>query len=72
MRVMDKGKAWRTNIVLHYIVLVMAVVILGINIYDYSLTQQIDWLHRCLGIVMIFSAVFNILNAKREIKKEEQ
>ena len=72
MRVMDKGKAWRTNIVLHYIVLVMAVVILGINIYNYSLTQQIDWLHICLGIVMIFSAVFNILNAKREIKKEEQ
>ena len=62
---------WKLNIVLNYFVLVMALVVLGISVYDYKLTQQIDWLYVGLGIAMIFSAIFGVLNAKREMRKEE-
>ena len=68
---MEKKKVWNLNIVLNYFVLVMALVVLGISVYDYKLTQQIDWLYVGLGIAMIFSAVFGVLNAKREMRKEE-
>ena len=68
---MEKRKVWKLNIVLNYFVLVMALVVLGISVYDYKLTQQIDWLYVGLGIAMIFSAVFGVLNAKREMRKEE-
>ena len=68
---MEKKKAWKLNIVLNYFVLALAILILGINIYDYSLTQHVNWLYVGLGIVMIFNSVFGILNAKREISKEE-
>ena len=61
---------WKLNIVLNYFVLVMALVVLGISIYDYKLTQQIDWLYVGLGVVMIFNSVFSILNAKRKLKEE--
>ena len=62
---------WKLNIVLNYFILVMALVVLGISVYDYKLTQQIDWLYVGLGIAMIFSAIFGVLNAKREMRKEE-
>ena len=62
---------WKLNIVLNYFVLVMALVVLGISVYDYKLTQQIDWLYVGLGIAMIFSAIFGVLNAKREMRKDE-
>ena len=68
---MEKRKVWKLNIVLNYFVLVMALVVLGISVYDYKLTQQIDWLYVGLGIAMIFSAIFGVLNAKREMRKEE-
>ena len=68
---MEKRKVWKLNVVLNYLVLVLAILILGINIYDYSLTQHVNWLYVGLGIVMIFNSVFGILNAKREISKEE-
>ena len=68
---MEKRKVWKLNIVLSYFVLVMALVVLGISVYDYKLTQQIDWLYVGLGIAMIFSAIFGVLNAKREMRKEE-
>ena len=61
---------WKLNIALNYFVLVMALVVLGISIYDYKLTQQIDWLYVGLGVVMIFNSVFSILNAKRKLKEE--
>ena len=67
---MEKKKVWKLNIVLNYFVLVMALVVLGISIYDYKLTQQIDWLYVGLGVVMIFNSVFSILNAKRKLKEE--
>ena len=67
---MEKKKVWNLNIVLNYFVLVMALVVLGISIYDYKLTQQIDWLYVGLGVVMIFNSVFSILNAKRKLKEE--
>ena len=67
---MEKKKVWKLNIVLNYFVLVMALVVLGISIYDYKLTQPIDWLYVGLGVVMIFNSVFSILNAKRKLKEE--
>ncbi|MBR5137912.1 MAG: hypothetical protein IKV12_00010 [Alistipes sp.] len=68
---MEKRKTWKLNIVLNYLVLVMALVVLGISIYDYSLTQQIDWLYVGLGVVMIFNSIFGVLNAKRKLKEEK-
>ena len=68
---MEKRKTWKLNIVLNYLVLVMALVVLGISIYDYSLTQQIDWLYVGLGVVMIFNSIFGVLNAKRKFKEEK-
>ena len=67
---MEKKKVWKLNIALNYFVLVMALVVLGISIYDYKLTQPIDWLYVGLGVVMIFNSVFSILNAKRKLKEE--
>ena len=67
---MEKRKAWKLNIVLNYFVLAMALVVLGISIYDYTLTQQVDWFYVGLGVVMIFNSVFSILNAKRKLKEE--
>lgn len=69
---MEKKKQWKLTIVLNYLVLAMAILLLGISIYDYSLTQQTNWLYVGLGIVMIFNSVFSILNAKRQIQKEEK
>ena len=68
---MEKRKTWKLNIVLNYLVLVMALVVLGISIYDYSLTQRIDWLYVGLGVVMIFNSIFGVLNAKRKLKEEK-
>lgn len=69
---MEKKKQWKFTIVLNYLVLAMAILLLGISIYDYRLTQQTNWLYVGLGIVMIFNSVFSILNAKRQIQKEEK
>lgn len=69
---MEKKRQWKLNIVLNYLVLAMAILILGINIYDYSLTQQVNWMYVGLGIVMIFNSVFGILNSKRQMQKEEE
>ena len=69
---MKERKVWKLNIVLNYIVLVLAIVVVGFNFYDYITVRQIDWFNVCLGIVMIFSAILGIKNAKREIHKEEK
>ena len=63
---------WKLNIVLNYFVLVMALVVLGISIYDYTLTQQVDWFYVGLGVVMIFNSVFSVFNAKRKLHEEEK
>ena len=68
---MEKRKVWKLNVVLNYLVLVLAIIVVGFNLYDFITIRQIDWFNVCLAIVMIFSSTFGILNAKREISKEE-
>ena len=68
---MEKRKVWKLNVVLNYLVLVLAIIVMGFNLYDFITIRQIDWFNTCLAIVMIFSSTFGILNAKREISKEE-
>ncbi len=69
---MEKKKVWKLNIVLNYLVLVLAIIIVGFSIYDFIHIRQIDWFYACLGVVMIFSSILGIKNAKREIEKEEK
>ena len=64
-------KVWKLNIVLNYLVLVLAIIVVGFNLYDYINYREIDWFYACLGVVMIFSSIFGIKNAKQEIIKEE-
>ena len=68
---MEKRKVWKLNVVLNYLVLVLAIIVVGFNLYDFITIRQIDWFYTCLAIVMIFSSTFGILNAKREISKDE-
>ena len=68
---MEKKKEWKLNIVLNYLVLVLAIIVVGFNLYDYINYREIDWFYACLGVVMIFSSIFGIKNAKQEIIKEE-
>ena len=68
---MEKKKVWKLNIVLNYLVLVLAIIVVGFNLYDYINYREIDWFYACLGVVMIFSSIFGIKNAKQEIIKDE-
>ena len=68
---MEKKKVWKLNIVLNYLVLVLAIIVVGFNLYDYINYREIDWFYACLGVVMIFSSILGIKNAKQEISKEE-
>ncbi|MBO4993109.1 MAG: hypothetical protein J6C60_02490 [Alistipes sp.] len=63
---MEKKKVWKD-----YLVLILAIIIVGFNLYDYINYREIDWFYACLGVVMIFSSIFGIKNAKREISKEK-
>ena len=69
---MEKKKVWKLNIALNHLVLILAIIIVGFNLYDYINYREIDWFYACLGVVMIFSAILGIKNAKREIHKEEK
>ena len=69
---MEKKKEWNLNIVLNYLELLLAIIIVGFNLYDYINYREIDWFYACLGVVMIFSSILGIKNAKREIEKEEK
>ena len=69
---MEKKKAWELNIALNYLVLILAIIIVGFNLYDYINYREIDWFYACLGVVMIFSSISGIKNAKREIEKKEK
>ena len=68
---MEKKKVWKLNIALNYLVLVLAIIIVGFNLYDNINYREIDWFYACLGVVMIFSSILGIKNAKQEISKEE-
>ncbi len=68
---MEKKKVWKLNIALNYLVLLLAIIIVGFNLYDYINYREIDWFYASLGVVMIFSSIFSIRNAKREISKEK-
>ena len=68
---MEKKKVWKLNVALNYLVLVLAIIVVGFNLYDFIQIRQIDWFYACLGVVMIFSSIFGIKNAKQEISKEE-
>ena len=63
---MEKKKVWK-----NYLVLILAIIIVGFNLYDYINYREVDWFYACLGVVMIFSSIFGIKNAKREISKEK-
>ena len=63
---MEKKKVWKD-----YLVLILAIIIVGFNLYDYINYREIEWFYACLGVVMIFSSIFGIRNAKREISKEK-
>ena len=69
---MEKKKEWKLNIALNYFVLILAIIIVGFNLYDYINYREIDWFYACLGVVMIFSSILGIKNAKREIEKEKK
>ena len=69
--VMEKKKVWKLNVVLHALVLVLAIIVVGFNIYDFIHIRQIDWFNACLAIVMIFSSVLGIKTARRELRKEK-
>ena len=68
---MERKRAWKINLWAHRFTLVLAIIILGVNLYDYINYREIDWFYACLGVVMIFSSIFGIKNAKQEISKEE-
>ena len=63
---MEKKKVWK-----NYLVLILAIIIVGFNLYDYINYREVDWFYACLGVVMIFSSIFGVRNAKREISKEK-
>ena len=64
---MEKKKVWKD-----YLVLILAIIVVGFNLYDYINYREIEWFYACLGVVMIFSSILGIKNAKREIHKEEK
>ncbi len=68
---MEKKKVWKLNIALNYLVLILAIIIVGFNLYDYINYREIDWFYACLVVVMIFSSIFSIRNAKLYISKEK-
>jgi hypothetical protein len=68
---MEKKKVWKLNIALNYLVLVLAIIVVGFNLYDYINYREIDWFYACLGVVMIFSSILGIKNAKQEFSKEK-
>ena len=68
---MERKRAWKINLWAHHFTLVLAIIILGINLYDYITSQPIEWFYVGLGALMVCSSVLNIKTAKRELRKEE-
>lgn len=68
---MERKRAWKINLWAHHFTLVLAIIILGVNLYDYITSQPIEWFYVGLGALMVYSSVLNIKTAKRELRKEE-
>ncbi|MBQ5875434.1 MAG: hypothetical protein IIW60_06145 [Alistipes sp.] len=68
---MERKRAWKINLWAHHFTLVLAIIILGVNLYDYITSQPIEWFYVGLGALMVCSSVLNIKTAKRELRKEE-
>ena len=68
---MERKRAWKINLWAHHFTLVLAIIILGVNLYDYISSQPIEWFYVGLGALMVCSSVLNIKTAKRELRKEE-
>lgn len=68
---MERKRAWKINLWAHRFTLVLAIIILGVNLYDYITSQPIEWFYVGLGALMVCSSALNIKTAKRELRKEE-
>ena len=68
---MERKRAWKINLWAHRFTLVLAIIILGVNLYDYITSQPIEWVYVGLAALMACSSVLNIKTAKRELRKEE-
>ena len=68
---MERKRAWKINLWAHRFTLVLAIIILGVNLYDYISSQPIEWFYVGLGALIVCSSVLNIKTAKRELRKEE-
>lgn len=68
---MERKRVWKINLWAHRFTLVLAIIILGVNLYDYITSQPIEWFYVGLGALMVCSSVLNIKTAKRELRKEE-
>ena len=68
---MERKRAWKINLWAHHFTLVLAIIILGVNLYDYITSQPIEWFYVSLGALMVCSSVLNIKTAKHELRKEE-
>ena len=67
---MERKRAWKINLWAHHFTLVLAIIILGVNLYDYITSQPIKWFYVGLGALMVCCSVLNIKTAKRELRKE--
>ena len=68
---MEKKRARKINLWAHRFTLVLAIIILGVNLYDYITSQPIKWFYVGLAALMVCSSALNIKTAKRELRKEE-
>ena len=68
---MARKRAWKINLWAHRFTLVLAIIILAINFYDYFTSQPIEWFYVGLGALMVCISALNIKTAKRELRKEE-
>ena len=68
---MERKRAWKINLWAHHFTLVLSIIILGVNLYDYITSQPIEWFYVGLAALMVCSSVLNIKTAKRELRKEE-
>ena len=68
---MERKRAGKINLWAHHFTLVLAIIILCVNLYDYITSQPIEWFYVSLGALMVCSSVLNIKTAKRELRKEE-
>ena len=66
---MDRKRILQVNMVIQPIVLVLALVVVGINIYEYFTQGEVHWVYIILGVMMIFNSTTFFLTSRRELKK---